>query len=116
MYLEEVVVRRHLEELSQSSAIGSRLALDFYPPRDSGTTRNRRQSRYQRMARMGSGEALELLVERPRAVELVGSAGWTVDEVTSMRDAAKALVPHDSGLPVDAINEHKTLIAAVARW
>ena len=115
MYLDEDVVRRQLEELARSSAVGSRLALDFYPPRDSGTSRNRRQLRYQRIARTGSGETIKLFVERPRAVELVESAGWTVDEVTSMRDAAHALVPRESGLPVDAISEHKTLIAAVRR-
>jgi hypothetical protein len=29
-----------------------------------------------------------------------------------MRDTARALVPRDSGLPVDAVNAHKTLVAA----
>jgi hypothetical protein len=30
-----------------------------------------------------------------------------------MRDAARSLVPSDSGLSVDAVNGHKTLVAAV---
>jgi hypothetical protein len=30
----------------------------------------------------------------------------------SLREAANTLVPRESGLPTDAVNEHKTLIAA----
>lgn len=111
MYLDEEVVRHQLGELGKASALGSRLAVDFHPPREAGTSRNHRQNRLQRLARSGSGETFRLTIERPEAVELVTASGWDVHEETSMREAARALVPGESGLPVDAVNEHKTLVA-----
>lgn len=113
MYLGEDIVRYQLGELGRSSAAGSRLAADFYPPRHAGTSRNRRQLRLQRLARIGSGETFRLLVDRRQAVELVQASGWDVDEATSLRDVARALVPHESGLPVDAVHEHKALVAGL---
>jgi methyltransferase (TIGR00027 family) len=113
MYLDEEVVRRQLGDLAESSAVGSRLAVDFYPPRDAGTSQHHRQNRLQSLARAGSGETLGLLIDRPGAVELVERSGWDVTEETSALDAARTLVPRESGLPVDAINEHKTLVAGV---
>lgn len=113
MYLDEEVVRHQLGELGRSSAVGSRLAVDFYPPRDAGTSRNHRQLRLQRWARAGSGETFVLTVDRPQAVELVEASGWDVNEETGMREAARALVPRESGLPVDAVNEHKVLVAGL---
>jgi methyltransferase (TIGR00027 family) len=112
MYLSEKSVRQQLAELSKTSAVGSRLTTDFYPPREIGTARHRRQLLLQRLARVGSGEGLELLVGPPQAVELVESSGWTVGEATSLHEAARALVPRASGLPVDAVNEQKTLVSA----
>jgi methyltransferase (TIGR00027 family) len=112
MYLGEDVVRSQLGDLASSSAAGSRLAVDFQPPRDAGTSRNRRQLRLQRLARIGSGEAFRLLVDRTQATELVETSGWVVEEATSLRDAACALVPRASGLPVSAIDPRKTLVAA----
>jgi O-methyltransferase involved in polyketide biosynthesis len=67
----------------------------------------------ERVARAGSGEKLKLLVDRAQAAELVETSGWDVTEETSMREAARALVPRESGLPVEAINEHKTLVAGL---
>jgi hypothetical protein len=61
----------------------------------------------------GTGETLRLVVDRPKAIALVEASGWGVDEGTSMREAARALVPRESGLPVDAINEHETLVAGM---
>jgi methyltransferase (TIGR00027 family) len=113
MYLDEDVVRRQLVELRKSAAIGSRLAVDFHPPGDAGTSRNQRQVRLQRLARVGSGEGFRLLLDRVQAVELVEECGWEVTEEVSLREAARALVGQGAGLPVDAINEHKTLVAAV---
>jgi methyltransferase (TIGR00027 family) len=111
MYLPEKVVRRQLAGLAQSNAAGSRLAVDFHPPRDAGTSRHRRQQYLQRLARAGSGEAFRLTVEPARAVALVEASGWDVNEETSLPEAARALVPRESGLPVDAVNEHKTLVS-----
>ena len=111
MYLDEEIVRRQLGELRTMSASGSRLALDFHPPRDAGTSRNRRQNRVQRLARARSGETFRLTIDRPEALALVTAAGWDVQADTSMRDAARSLVPRASGLPVDAVNQHKTLVA-----
>ncbi|MBA2625657.1 MAG: hypothetical protein H0U89_08645 [Acidimicrobiia bacterium] len=113
MYLGEEVVRHQLGELGKSSAIGSRLAADFHPPGDAGTSQDHQQLRLQRLARTGSGETLRLLVDRPQAVELVEGSGWDVNEETSLREAACALVPGESGLPVDAVNEHKALVAGL---
>jgi methyltransferase (TIGR00027 family) len=113
MYLSEDVVRRQLTDLAASSAEGSRISLDFYPPPDAGTSRDRRQMRYQRLARTGSGEVLRLRVDLPRAVTIVEGSGWVVTEATSTRDAARDLVGRASGLPVDAVNEHRSLIAGV---
>ena len=113
MYLGEEVVRYQLGELGRSSAVGGRLAVDFQPPRDAGTSQHHRQMRLQGLARTGSGETFRLLVDRPQAVELVEASGWDVNEETSMREAARALVPRESRLPVDAVNEHKALVAGL---
>lgn len=112
MYLSEDVVRRQLGQLEASSAAGSRLAIDFYPPPNAGTSLDRRQMAYQRLGRAGSGEGLRLVVEGSKAANLVEEAGWQVTELTDMRAAAKALVPSDAGLPINSINSHKTLLAA----
>ena len=93
----------------------SRITLDFHPPRDMGTAKDRRLARMQRLFRSGSGETLRLLVDRREAGELVESSGWNVTEAASMRDVARALVPPDSRLPVDAINQHRTVVKAVHR-
>jgi methyltransferase (TIGR00027 family) len=111
MYLEEEVVRFQFAELSKSSALGSRLAADFYPPRQAGTWGDRRQRLLQHLARAGSGEGFRLAVDRLQAVELVEASGWDINEVMSLMEAARTLVPSESGLPVEAINEHKTLVA-----
>ena len=113
MYLDEKIVKDQLGGLGKSSAVGSRLAVDFYPPRATGTSLNHRQNRLQRLARFGSGETLGLTIDRPEAVELVAGSGWDVIEETSLREAARSLVPGESGLPVDAVNEHKTLVAGL---
>ena len=112
MYLAEAVVRQQLAGLAASCPAGSRLAVDFYPPARAGTARDRRQRRLQDAARIGGDEAFVLAIDRPDAVALVESAGWRVDEVTGLRTAARALVPAGSGLPADAVNDHKTLVAA----
>jgi methyltransferase (TIGR00027 family) len=112
MYLGEDIVRRQLQSLGNRSAIGSRLAVDFYPPGHAGTARHHWQLRVQQFARTGSGESFRLALDRPQAVGLVRQAGWSIGEVMSLRDAANTLVPRESGLPTDAVNEHKTLIAA----
>jgi methyltransferase (TIGR00027 family) len=113
MYLAEHIVRRQLAELAQLSSPGSRLAVDFYPPPREGTARNHRQNRLQRLARSGSGETLRFTVAPPQAVELVAASGWDVRQATNLRDAARTLVPPASGLPVEAVNEHKTLVSGV---
>jgi methyltransferase (TIGR00027 family) len=113
MYLDEDVVRLRLAELRTLSAPGSRLAVDFSPPPAEGTARNHRQDRLQRLARSGSGETFRCAVAGPQAVALVAVTGWDVHEATSLRQAARSLVPAASGLPVDAVNEHKTLVSGV---
>jgi methyltransferase (TIGR00027 family) len=112
MYLDEEVVRHQLAALGESSAPGSRLAVDFLPPPQAGTARNHRQNQLQRLARSGSGETFKLTIGPAEAVELVTVSGWDVTEATSLRDAARSRVPPGSGLPVDAVNDHKTLVAA----
>ena len=112
MYLSEDIVRRQLQLLGNMAALGSRVAVDFYPPKGTGSAQNQRQHRVQQLARTGSGEPFRLAVDRPEAVRLVQETGWHIDEVTSLRQAATTLVPLDSGLPTDAVNQHKTLVAA----
>ena len=112
MYLGEDVVRHQFGELARVSTVASRLAADFSPPRDAGTAGNRRQDLFQRLARSGSGETVRLVVSRRQATALVEESGWSVNEATSMRDAARALVSPDAGLPIDAVNADKTLVAA----
>ena len=113
MYLDVAVVRRQLGEFGHVAAVGSRLAIDFQPPRDVGTPSNRRQLRLQQVARVGSGEGFRLVVDRVEAVELVQGCGWEVTAVINMREAAHELVRREAGLPVNSINENKTLVAAV---
>jgi methyltransferase (TIGR00027 family) len=115
MYLPEADVRRQLAGLASMAAARSRLTTDFYPPQDAGTSRNRRQNLLQRVARGGSGEGLHLAVGRDDAVALLESERWAVTGAMSSRDAARTLVDGDSGLPVDAVNAHKTLVAATCR-
>jgi methyltransferase (TIGR00027 family) len=112
MYLAEVAVRRLLEDLAGSTAPGGRLAANFAPPRGPASTENRRYRLIQRVARAGSGEPLRLRVYAPQATDLVESSGWQADQVTSYRNAAHDLVPPDSGLPVEAVSDHWTLLAA----
>ncbi len=112
MYFSEEVVRHQLRDLSAATVPGSWLTTDFVPPAEIGTARDHRQVRMQHVARAGSGERFGLLVDRPQAMELVQACGWNVDEAISLREAALALVPRDAGLPVDAVNEHKTLVSA----
>jgi len=92
MYLDEGVVRHQLGELRKAAAVGSRLAVDFYPPSNTGTSRNKRQLRLQRVARIGSGEVLRLVVDRVQAVELIEHCGWEVIDETSLREAARNVV------------------------
>ena len=66
---------------------------------------------YQRLARAGSGEHLKLRVDCPQAVSMIEASGWQVTEATNIRDAARTLVGSRVGLPVNAINEHKSLVA-----
>jgi O-methyltransferase involved in polyketide biosynthesis len=113
MYLDEDVVRHGLAELGHLSPRGSRLAVDFSPPPAAGTARNHRQDRLQRLARSGSGETFRCTLARPQAVDLVAASGWDVHQATGLRQAARSLVPPASGLPVDAVNEHKTLICGL---
>lgn len=111
MYLSEEVVRRQLGELARSGGSGSRLVVGFQPPPGAGTGRSQRQRRLQRLARVGSGETFKTRVDSPHAIALLQASGWQVDEATSLREAARSLVPHESGLPIDAVNEQKTLMA-----
>jgi O-methyltransferase involved in polyketide biosynthesis len=113
MYLSEKDARRQLALLAEASAVDSRLAVDFYPPGNVGTSQDHWHLRLQRLARIGSNESFRLAVDRPRAIELIHESGWDVAEATSMRDAARMLVPRHSGLPIESVNEHKTLVAAV---
>ena len=113
MYLTEDVVRRQLGDLAESSASKSLIAVDFSPPPEVGTAQDRRRMRYQRFARAGSGEEFKLLVDRRRATAIVEASGWVVTEATSLREAAREFVGRESGLPVDAVNEHKSLVAGV---
>jgi methyltransferase (TIGR00027 family) len=112
MYLTEEVLRRQLAALAEVSASGSRLTTDFLPPRHTGSDAERRKRRVQRLARMGSGETLRLGLHRTQAVALVEACGWRVDEAVAARAAAQALVPAAPGLPVDAVSEHGTFLAA----
>ena len=115
MYLNADVFRDQLAGLVDGSAVGSRITLDFHPPTDAGTAKDRRLMTMQRLFRSGSGETFRLLVNRREARELVESSGWSVTETASMRDVARALLPSESELPVDAINQHRTVVAAVNR-
>ena len=112
MYLDELVLRDQLHRLADGGATGSRLLADFTPPAGSGTGRHTRQLWLQRLARGGSGERFLFTATASDARALVVSAGWDVDAVTSLRDAARSLVPPRSGLPVDEVHHGKTLLAA----
>jgi methyltransferase (TIGR00027 family) len=112
MYLDAPTLRRQLSELAATSAPGSRLVADFYPPKTSGTSQNRRQLLLQRVARVGSGEPLTLQIDRSDAVDLVEESGWQVDELLGFREAARRSSAEGAGLPVDAVNDAKTLLAA----
>ena len=114
MYLSEADVRRHLADLASAGVAGTRLSTDFYPPPDIGSAVHRRQDRAQALARTGSGEGFGVLLARERAVDLVVDCGWTLDAVSGAREAARALVPDGCGLPLDAVNDGKTLLAATS--
>lgn len=112
MYLSEDAVCRQLAGLAGACPAGSRLTTDFYPPQDEGTARNRRQNLVQHLARGGSGEGLRLTIDRDGAWSLLESCGWTAPDAVGARAAALTMVPRWSGLPLAAVNDHKTLVAA----
>lgn len=64
MYLAESDVRRMLDDLGSTCALGSIITTDFYPPGAAGSVVNQRQNRLQHMARAGSGETLRLVIDR----------------------------------------------------
>ena len=113
MYLTKDTVQRQLRDLADACCAGTRLAIDFCPPTAAGTSLDRRQILYQKMFRTGSGEGFKLVLDLDEARDLVEKCSWETNEVTSLRAAAKALVPAHSKLPVERVNEHKALIAAV---
>ncbi len=115
MYLTAELLRDQLFGLADGSAAGSRITLDFHPPANAGTAKDRRLMTIQRLFRSGSGETLRLRVDRHEACELVESSGWSVTEAASMRDVACALVPPKSELPVDAINQYRSVVAGIRR-
>ena len=115
MYLTADVLRDQLCGLADGSVAGSRITLDFHPPVNAGTAKDRRLMTMQRLFRSGSGETLRLRVDRQEACELVESSGWSVTETASMRDVACALVPPKSELPVDAINQYRSVVAGIRR-
>ena len=112
MYLSEEVLRRQVAGLAAASSSASRLAIDFYPPPTSGSARNQRQLRLQRLTRAGSGEGFQLQIDQTGAVGLLEDGGWAVTERVGLRAAAQALVSARSGLRVDDVNDAKSLIAA----
>lgn len=112
MYLTEDAVRRQFTDLASIAAPCSRLTTDFYPPQDAGSNQNRRQNLVQRAARSGSGETLRCTLDRDDARSLVELTGWMVTDVSGARSAARTLVPAAAGLPVDAVNDRKTLLTA----
>jgi methyltransferase (TIGR00027 family) len=112
MYLDEGTLRRQFHRIAEDSPPGSRLLADFTPPPGSGTAQHTRQLWLQRLARGGSGERFRFTASPQDAAALVAGAGWTIDETTSLCDAARAFVPERSRLPVGAVNPDKTLLAA----
>ena len=112
MYLDPGVVRGQLCELASASASGTQLLVNFTSPATVGTARDRRLQRLIRLGRVGSGEKFRLRTDLPGAVDLVSSTGWQVAQGSSFREAAIALVPATSGLPVGAVSEHQSLVAA----
>ena len=113
MYLTKHTVQRQLRDLAEACTAGTRLAIDFYPPTNAGTPLDRRQILYQKLFRAGSGEGFKLVLDLDEARDLVETCGWDVLELTSLRTAAKAFVPAHSQFPVELVNGHKALIAAV---
>lgn len=111
MYLDEDVVRRLLAGLAAACPIGSVLLADFTPPAATGSAANARQLWLQRLARGGSGERFRLTLDADAARRLVEGSGWASASVTSLRDAALALVD-GSLLPCAAVNPAKTLLSA----
>lgn len=111
MYLDEDVVRRQLAGLAAACAPGSVLLADFTPPPGTGSAGNARQLWLQRLARGGSGERFLLTIDAEAARRLVEGSGWGSASVTSLRDAALALVDR-SLLPCAGVNPGKTLVFA----
>jgi methyltransferase (TIGR00027 family) len=111
MYLTDEVVRWQFSELAGFAA-GSRLLVNFLPSSPPETTRTKRQLRLQKLVRLGGSEGLTFGADPSEAAALVVDAGWTIVEQVSFRQAAQLLVPPGTGLPIDAIDERKTLIAA----
>ena len=115
MYLTAELLRDQLRGLADGSAAGSRITLDFHPPVNAGTAKDRRLMMMQRLFRSGSGETLRLRVDRHEAGDLVESSGWHVTEAASLQDVARKLLPPGSNLPVDAINQYRSVVAGIRR-
>ncbi len=111
MYLTEDAVRARLGELA-GLAPGSVLLINVLPSTAPDTAATRRQLRMQQLLRRGKGERFTFRADPDDAADLIRDAGWRVEVVVSFRDAARVLLPPGSGLPVEQIDERKSLIAA----
>ena len=49
----------------------------------------------------------------PISGRYVAGSGWETIQEMNLREAARSLIPSESGLPVDAVNQHKTLVAGL---
>lgn len=112
MYLTEAVVRRQFSELARAMPSGSLLAVNFLPATPPQTVQTKRQLRLQRAARVGTGESLRFGLDPDDAAALIEASGWSVRERTTFRDAARRYVGSQAGLPVEAIDERKSLLLA----
>lgn len=111
MYLTDEVVRRQFSEFAGFAA-GSTLLVNFLPSSPPETTQTKRQLRFQKLVRLGGGERLTFGADPGEAAALVEDTGWRVVEQVSFRQAALSLAPAGTGLPIEAIDERKTLIRA----
>jgi methyltransferase (TIGR00027 family) len=114
MYLFANDLLDQLSGLASTSRVGSRLAINFGAPRDSGDSRNRRMQRVLAIGGLGSGERHRLALDASETSSFIESSGWHVVAHLSMRDVALELVPRSSGLPLDAVSPHASLVAAVS--
>lgn len=114
MYLDADDVAGLLLTLGSGAAPASRLVVNFAAPAGTGGGQDRRRQFV--LAALGrvQGERFRSARQIRNPGAFVASAGWTVTQAKSLREAAPRLLPEGHGLDYRGINPQASVVVATA--